>query len=411
MSDLDWSHLSPSQLQETLNSPSIPPPVGVTPNFVNPANENTVALIALIITLTLSSAFLLLRIYVVFFKVRQPHFADYLMPVGYVFYLIVLSGSLKRLVEVGLFVHQWNVLGKDIAAYLQLILIGDEFWLLGICIVKSSILIEWHRLFAPTRAPTLFRISCLGLLAINLLSYIAIFITLNLNCRPFAKIWDKSLKGTCIDLRTIHLAAAIVDLVLDLAILILPQRIIWKLQMSRPKRLGISTVFTIGILATIASLFLIIAIVQWRSSSDMTYHYSGVALWAIAEMTCGILVFCAPVVPKFCQGLHVRWISGLMSSGSSLAQKVSWPSSSLDRHPRSKSRDYREIDESKSIRLHAYGSPRPTDRQYGIFVTTDIIVDTVQKPDVEVRIASDEHLHQYPWAAESTGVPDVRAEV
>ncbi|GAW19082.1 hypothetical protein ANO14919_085660 [Xylariales sp. No.14919] len=418
MSNLDFSHLSPQQLEEALATSSIPPPPGVVPNFVNPGNENTVALVGLIITLTLATAFLAIRIYVVFIKIRQPHLGDYLMPLGYAGFVVVSSGSFTRLSEVGLFVHQWDVLGRDIEPYLKVILIGDEFWILGICLIKSSILIEWHRLFAPSRARTAFTISCSALLTVNVLSYAGLLITLNLNCRPFERIWNKAIQGSCIDLRTIHLAAATVNLILNVATLLLPQRIIWKLQLSYPKKIGVSTVFTIGILATIASAFLIFAISGWRTSSDMTYHYSGVVLWAIAEMTCGILVFCAPIVPGFYQDLKLStWLSGLLASSSSFANKVSWTSSSSsklqsreERHPRSISRDYREIDESGSIRMHAYGSPRPTDRQYGIFVTTDIFVDTEQKNRAAGPGDSDEHF-QYPWAAESSGVIGVRAEV
>lgn len=74
------------------------------------------------------------------------------------------------------------------------------------------------------------------------------------------------------------------------------------------------------------------------------------------------------------------------------------------------SREYREIDESTSIHLHAYGSPRPTDRQYGIFVTTDITVDSEQKNLTERATDSREQL-QYPWASKISRVPDSRAHV
>ncbi|KAI0185567.1 hypothetical protein EV127DRAFT_485004 [Xylaria flabelliformis] len=416
MSNLDLSHLSPQQLEDALATSSIPPPSGVVPNFVNPENENTVALAGLIVTLTLATAFLVLRMYVVFIKIKQPHLGDYLMPLGYVSFLLVSLGSIRRLSKVGLFIHQWNVLGRDIEPYLKTILVGDEFWILGICLIKSSILIEWYRLFSPVPARTVFTISCLALLTVNVLSYVGLLITLNLNCRPFERIWNKAIQGSCIDLRTIHLVAATINLILNVAILLLPQRIIWKLQLSFPKRIGISTVFTIGILAAIASAFLIIAISAWRMSSDMTYHYSGVALWAIAEMTCGILVFCVPVVPRFYQDLKLNTsFSALLALSSSFVNKFSWTRSSKsqsreERNPRSMSRNYREIDEPGSIRMHVYGSSWPTDRQYGISVTTDIFVHTEQKNIAAGPGDSDEHL-QYPWTAESSGVTGIRAEV
>ncbi|KAK5635613.1 hypothetical protein RRF57_011325 [Xylaria bambusicola] len=150
-------------------------------------------------------------------------------------------------------------------------------------------------------------------------------------------------------------------------------------------------------------------------SSDMTYHYSGVVLWAIAEMTCGILIFCAPVVPRFCQDLKLdTWVSGLLASSLSFTGKSSWRSTKSqnreERHPRSVSRDYREIDETGSIRMRVYGSPRPTDRQYGIFVTTDIVVNTAQKNSAATPGDSDEHF-QYPWASEGSRAIGVRAGV
>ncbi|KAI0506655.1 hypothetical protein F5B22DRAFT_439078 [Xylaria bambusicola] len=166
--------------------------------------------------------------------------------------------------------------------------------------------------------------------------------------------------------------------------------------------------------ATIASLFLIFAILAWKMSSDMTYYYSGVVLWAIAEMTCGILIFCAPVVPRFCQDLKLdAWFSELLASSLSFAGRTSWSSTMSqnreERRSRSVSRDDRETDETGSIRMRVYGSPRPTDRQYGIFVTTDIVVDTVQNKPAAGAGDSDEQF-QYSWAAKASGAAAVDHE-
>ncbi|KAI1321023.1 hypothetical protein F5Y16DRAFT_405402 [Xylariaceae sp. FL0255] len=362
MSNLDWSNQSYAQLQATLMLPAMDPPTGVQPDFENPKNENTIALIALVLCVALSALFLLIRIYVVFIKIRQPHLGDYVLLVAY------------------------------------LVLLGDEFWILAIGLLKSAILIEWHRLFAPTRARTAFRVSCLFLLVINILAYAALFVILNLNCIPFAKIWNKALKGRCIDLRKIHLCVATVDLVIDIAILVLPQRIIWQLKMSTLMKVGVSAVFTVGILATIASVFLIYAISLWIGSSDMSYRFSSVVLWAIAEATCGIIVFCAPVLPKFFQILLPNAFFKSSSWGLCVAKKVRWPSSFQhdERQPRSKSREYRELNESGSIQMREYGSPRPTDRQYGIQVVTDITIDFEPLENVGPR-GIGPHSN-YPWA-------------
>lgn len=145
----------------------------------------------------------------------------------------------------------------------------------------------------------------------------------------------------------------------------------------------------------------------------MTYHYSGVVLWAVAEMTGGILVFCAPVVPKLVQEIHIpKWLSALLSSTSEAVSMVRWPQRTQDdyisnvRQPRSrlsKSYDYAEIDDPGStIRLRGYGSPRPTDRQYGIAVTTDIVITESfsaarqQQPQQQPYHQQQNHHHYYP---------------
>lgn len=76
MSDLDFSHLSPQQLEIALGKPSIPPPPGVVPNFANPENQNAVAAVGLSLSFTLATVFLMLRIYVVFIKMKRPNLGD-----------------------------------------------------------------------------------------------------------------------------------------------------------------------------------------------------------------------------------------------------------------------------------------------------------------------------------------------
>lgn len=71
----------------------------------------------------------------------------------------------------------------------------------------------------------------------------------------------------------------------------------------------------------------------WLRSDDMTYHFSSVALWASAELACGILVFSIPAVPKAFAGLKLPgWLSSLRSwadtvtRGDRRRSRNSWPS-------------------------------------------------------------------------------------
>ncbi|KAI1812262.1 hypothetical protein GGS20DRAFT_591918 [Poronia punctata] len=119
MSELDFSHISPDQLQAALDQPALIPPEGVIPNFEHPHAENTVALFTLIICLSLAMIASLIRFYVRFIKLRKVRIGDYLMIPGYVFFVLVVERSLGRIDSgPGLFVHQWDKQGKDMASYL-----------------------------------------------------------------------------------------------------------------------------------------------------------------------------------------------------------------------------------------------------------------------------------------------------
>ena len=67
-------------------------------------------------------------------------------------------------------------------------------------------------------------------------------------CRPVAKVWDFELPGHCVNST---LGAALSTggvLVSDLAILTLPIIWVWKLQMDRRRKLGVSLIFAMGFL-------------------------------------------------------------------------------------------------------------------------------------------------------------------
>ncbi|KAH9907513.1 hypothetical protein F4778DRAFT_544867 [Xylariomycetidae sp. FL2044] len=405
MSDLDFSSYPPAQLEDVLNGPALSPPKGVDPNFEHPWNENGISLFALVLCLTLSTVLLGLRIYVKFFLLKKQHIGDYLIFPAYVLYVVIAEGSLSRIASgPGLFVHQWDERGRDMPAYLLTIHLGIIFYCVSILLIKSSILIEWLHLFVPLRTRNTFYWCCVALLAVNGVFYITLFTISNLACTPYRRNWDKTVPGHCMDIKTVNLASAIVNLVLDLAILILPQRVIWGLQTTRKNKIGVSMVFAVGVAACIAAGCRIQANVQWIRSEDMTYHFSAVALWAIAEMTCGILILCIPNAPKALHSLGIpKWIISFSSWATVSTARLRWTRRSTrwsqSNIPPTGPRTYETIDghESDAIGLTGMTSPPSDHHPSGILRTTDITTTA------EARLSQGP---QYPWDHyESTSRP------
>lgn len=117
-----------------------------------------------------------------------------------------------------------------------------------VALVKSAILLEWISIFLPlgTRG-YFFWISQVVIGIITVWAILALVLT-NVSCTPYELNWDPLLPGNCLfDFKNLTLASAIINFALDLVPLILPQRIIWGLNLSMTKKLGVSIIFLVGL--------------------------------------------------------------------------------------------------------------------------------------------------------------------
>lgn len=145
-------------------------------------------------------------------------------------------------------VQQHIYLSDDGPNMLQIIYIGINLYSATMFVMKASILREWARLFVPCGSRNAFFWTCHILLAVTVLFGGSVLISTNLTCFPREKIWDKTKPGRCSDPKVILIISSVINVVLDLFILLLPQNIIWRLQMTKKKKVGMSLIFTIGIL-------------------------------------------------------------------------------------------------------------------------------------------------------------------
>ncbi|KAI0378117.1 hypothetical protein F5Y04DRAFT_262452 [Hypomontagnella monticulosa] len=333
MSRLDYSHIPPDQLEEFLEGPALPPPEGVTPNFKNPENQNGPALFLCIFAIVVSTIVLMGRFYVRLFYAKKLHFIDALALASYAFFLAITIGSIRGVASgPGLFAHQWNLQAKNMKIFLYTAFIGTNFYGAAMLLLKTAILWEWIRIFVPLGTRNLFFKACFSMAALNIAYYIAIIILSSLACRPFQRNWDKTIPGECIDITIINISSAVVNFVLDVAILSLPQRVIWGLHMSTKKRLGVSILFAVGILACAAAAARIGSAVAWYKSDDTLYHFSFISTWGITELTCGFLIFSIPAIPKaFLGGRLPGWVSSVRSWAGVAAERLRGSSSDQSR--------------------------------------------------------------------------------
>ncbi|KAI0449673.1 hypothetical protein F5B21DRAFT_493622 [Xylaria acuta] len=283
-----------------LNGPAAAPPAGITQNLDNPPNENHVVIGVIGLFLFLAGAFVLIHVYAKVFFLKNIRFEDYfIIPiVGTYVGFCVFWLRIALTPGTGHFVHIWDFRLKNLAPFYHNVFLCIQLYGATMLVLKPAILLGWCRIFAANNPRGYFFWTCIAISVINILNYLLGIVIESTSCVPQAAWWDKTIPGHCLDTQILALTTAIVNLVLDVVILILPQRIIWKLNMSLKKRLSVSIVFIVGALATASAAARLATSQIYVESPDLTYNTSQTGLWLAAEMTAGIIIYATPATPK-----------------------------------------------------------------------------------------------------------------
>lgn len=87
-----------------------------------------------------------------------------------------------------------------------------------------------------------------ALIVVLALIYTAAIFTVIFSCKPIRKFWYPDIQGTCIDLYPRTTAPALVNIITDILVLLLPILPVWKLQMPRKQKMFLFGVFAVGTL-------------------------------------------------------------------------------------------------------------------------------------------------------------------
>lgn len=112
--------------------------------------------------------------------------------------------------------------------------------------LKAAVLLEWVHIFVPTGRRGWFFWTSHVVLFMNASLYVAGIVSTWMTCTPMKKEYRPWVEGTCIDRKKMDETVFVFNLVMNLVILLLPHRIIWRLQTQKKQKLGIKLVFSVG---------------------------------------------------------------------------------------------------------------------------------------------------------------------
>lgn len=140
--------------------------------------------------------------------------------------------------------HVRTVPYNKLVISLKVFFASEWFWATSVASFRIAILLLYVDIFRK-RAFFWAAIST-GLLVV--LYWAASILTIALLCRPINVNWNRTITGTCGNLRKTEFASAGFNMGIDLLVVLLPMPVVWKLQMSKEKKFGVTAAFTLGMM-------------------------------------------------------------------------------------------------------------------------------------------------------------------
>ena len=141
--------------------------------------------------------------------------------------------------------HQWNVLYREVQYNWRYSNYGDIVYSLALLFTKLSILLLILRVFCSVHKHSGYWCT-LGLIWLNSIFYTVYFFIPFFSCTPRSKIWAPDTLGVCLQINVLYYASAIFNVISEFLMLTVPIFLIWNLQMSVRRKVGISAIFLTG---------------------------------------------------------------------------------------------------------------------------------------------------------------------
>ncbi|KAF2110268.1 hypothetical protein BDV96DRAFT_464079, partial [Lophiotrema nucula] len=253
---------------------------------------------------SLGTLFVALRLWTRFVIIRAPGWEDWVLIASWLC-------AVATVITIGLQVHfglgeHGSELSESQAQNLLLNLyISISTYCASIGLTKLAILMQYQRVF-PTQT---FQRWCWAIIAVIIAYTIATVVACIFVCTPISIFWTGK-PGLCINEFASWFANAVINIVTDLIIIILPMPVVRKLKLGKRQKYLLMGVFAFGAVVCIISIVRLHSLLVVTHSSDPTFDNAPTATFSVVEINVAIICACLPTL----RPLLAQWMSGLSSS-------------------------------------------------------------------------------------------------
>ncbi|KAM7200340.1 hypothetical protein V8F20_005317 [Naviculisporaceae sp. PSN 640] len=328
--------------------PAMPPPPGQVSDFVNPPSLHgaTVGVgIAAMVIMTVAVGIRTWTTGVILKKMKHEDYIALLALIGFNAWIVIYI----YVSHLGITRDLWNIRAVDLPYMLYVCNIFQLVYPPAMLFAKYFVLVQLERIFCPAGYRNSVWWAIKALLAATVIYYIACFFLFLFQCTPREKIWNAAVEGTCVDNQGAVLSAGLINLLLDLGILVTPIWAIWHLQMSMKRKLGVMSIFAVGIATCAIAAAGVAYRVPLLHAANVTMAIARVGLWTMAELVGTIVVGCMPTFPRFFDSV-LNKPGGPLSLFSRMRSTIKSPFSSSSR-----SRGTQRTEEESKITMNHTG--------------------------------------------------------
>jgi hypothetical protein len=173
---------------------------------------------------------------------------------------------------------------ENLITYTELNFAGRPIYQLGVSFFKVALLISYLRLIQGT-TQRVYRVVIYTTTVLIFLAHLACAFSLIFACRPVAKSWRPLLDGTCLPPGPSFTAYAVVTIVSDVVVVVLPVPMLVGLNIQMAKKVGLIGIFILGLFTTLCSVFRYLQInrIQFGDGNSTM-----LILWGVIEFNVGV---------------------------------------------------------------------------------------------------------------------------
>ncbi|KZZ97397.1 integral membrane protein [Moelleriella libera RCEF 2490] len=209
---------------------------------------------------------------------------------------------------------------EDVGPYSRVNFAGRPIYQLGISFFKIALLISYLRLLQGTDHK-IYRMVVWGTMIAVFLAHLGCTLSLIFACTPVEKSWKPWVTGSCLQPGPSFTGYAVVTIVSDVVVAILPIPVLLRLNVRLEKKLGLIGIFMLGLFTTICSIlrYLQIDRIQYGDGNSTM-----LILWGVIEFNVGNMVsslpFLAPVCMRKAKDYRSKYSGGYRGENSGQGQ-------------------------------------------------------------------------------------------